>query len=105
MALTQKQLEANRRNAVKGGRPKGVRSIEKEKMKDYIAQKVAEHGEEIVAVLLGKMREGDIAAIRELFDRGFGKPSQEVRNEISGSINIHGIFAALDKKEENDEKF
>lgn len=81
MALTQKQLEANRRNAVKGGRPKGVRSIEKEKMKDYIAQKVAEHGEEIVAVLLRKMREGDIAAIRELFDRGFGKPGQEVRNE------------------------
>lgn len=60
------------------GRPKASRTIEKEKLKDYIAEQVALHGPEIVSVLLDKARQGDVQAIRELFDRGFGKPSQAV---------------------------
>lgn len=69
-------------NGRKGGRKKGAATIEREKLKEYIAQKIAENGEQIVSVLLEKALTGDIMSIRELFDRGFGKPSQAV--EMSG---------------------
>lgn len=60
------------------GRKKGIFTIEREKMKEYIATKIAEQGESIVQVLIDKALDGDIAAIKELFDRGFGKATQGV---------------------------
>ncbi len=67
---------------VKAGRPKASRTIEKEHVRDYIAQQVALHAPLIVNALLEKSLEGDVAAIKELFDRGFGKAIQGV--ELSG---------------------
>ena len=66
-------------NGKKGGRPKGAATIEREKMKDYIAGRIAENGEAIVGALMVKAIEGDVPAIKELFDRGFGKPTQETQ--------------------------
>ncbi len=75
---TPAQLKAARENGKKGGRPKGLASIEADKMREYIAARVAEKGEAIVSVLLKKGLKGDISAIRELFDRGFGRAPQSM---------------------------
>lgn len=64
------------------GRPKAVRTIEKDKLKDYIAQRIAENAEPIITALVEKALTGDVLATRELFDRGFGKATQAI--EMSG---------------------
>ncbi len=69
-----------RENAKKGGRPKGTFTIEREKMKEYIATRIAENGDALVSVLLEKALTGDIPAVKELFDRGFGKATQHIDN-------------------------
>ncbi len=77
------QIRANRENAKKAGRKKGIATIQAEKLKAYIAERVAENGEAIVAVLLAKALDGDIPATKELFDRGFGKASQQTDVDIT----------------------
>lgn len=79
------------------GRKKGAATIEREKMKDYIAQRIVENAEPIVAVLIKKAIEGEIPAIKELFDRGFGKPTQAV--EMSGKDG-KDLFEPSDKIKE-----
>src|ERR1700753_2804372 len=59
------------------GRKKGAATLEAEALRALIARKVSEVAPEIVAALIEKSKEGDIAAIRELFDRGYGRPLQQ----------------------------
>jgi hypothetical protein len=73
--------DTSRENGKKGGRKKGLATIEADKMKEYIAKRVAENGEAIVSVLLEKSLDGDIPAIKELFDRGFGKATQPLAGD------------------------
>ena len=86
--ISESKLKANRENAKKGGRPKGAATIEREKLKDYIATRIAENGEAIVSVLLKKSLTGDIPAIKELFDRGFGKATQHIDNPNERELNV-----------------
>lgn len=76
------------------GRKKGPATIEREKLKDYIAQRIAEAGPMIVDALLDKAVTGDVPAIKELFDRGFGKPMQAV--EMTGK-NGKDLFTPSQK--------
>ncbi len=64
------------------GRPKAIRTIEKDRVKDYIAQRIASDIEPLTDALFEKALGGDVIAARELFDRGFGKPKQET--ELTG---------------------
>lgn len=78
------------------GRKKGPATIEREKVKDFIAQQIALHAHEIVGVLMEKSLTGDVPAIKELFDRGFGKAMQGV--ELSGKDGeqlFKGVTPAL----------
>ena len=95
--------EASRINGRKGGRKKGLFTIEREKMKEYIAQRIAENGDKIVGALLRKAVRGDVQAIKELFDRGFGKPTQQTDitsggKEIVGNKIFLAEFNATDSK-------
>lgn len=65
-------------NGKKGGRKKGVATIEREKAKEYIAERIGEYMPAIFDVMIVKALDGDITAIKELFDRGFGKALQAV---------------------------
>jgi hypothetical protein len=69
------------------GRKKGVFTIEREKMKEYIATRIAENGEKIVDALLKKSFKGDVFAIKELFDRGFGKATQHIEDPNAKEFN------------------
>lgn len=73
-----KRSITSKENGKKGGRKKGAATIEREKAKDYIAQRIGEYMPELFNVLITKALEGDMAAIKELFDRGFGKPAQAI---------------------------
>jgi hypothetical protein len=70
--------DISRQNGKKGGRKKGNASIEAEKARAYIALRIGEYMPIIFDALILKAKAGDVMAIRELFDRGFGKPAQSV---------------------------
>lgn len=65
-------------NGKKGGRPKGLATIEREKAKDYIAQRIGKFMPAIFDVMIEKGLKGDILAIRELFDRAWGKSAMAI---------------------------
>jgi thioredoxin-like negative regulator of GroEL len=59
-----------------GGRPKGEATILREKAKDYLARRVEEEIEPIADNLIEKAKTGDVPAIKELFDRAWGKSKE-----------------------------
>ena len=68
------------------GRKKGFSAIEAEKARELICQKMSENLTPIVNVLIKRAKTGDIRAIRELFDRAYGKTASA--SEFSRSIEI-----------------
>ena len=80
-----------------GGRPKGVPN----KITASIKALAGKHGPDAIAKLVKIMKDKkaphatQIAACRELLDRGYGKPAQEVTGEGGGPIKI--TFDAEDK--------
>lgn len=72
------QIRANRKNSKKGGRKKGVATLEAEAAKNYIAEHLRTYMPEIFSKMLDRALEGDINHIKELFDRAWGKSRQNV---------------------------
>lgn len=60
------------------GRKKGFATIAREKAKDYLARRLEEEIAPIADKLIEKAQTGDVPAIKELFDRAWGKPHQAV---------------------------
>lgn len=93
---TEAQIRANRINAKKGGRPLNYSTIKADEARTILAQMVFREITPIGNKLLKEAKKGNIAAIKELFDRSFGKPPQ--------SLDIKGQFMMSDalNEEEND---
>lgn len=73
------------------GRPKGSRdphSLEKEKALQYLTRKVEENIEPLFTALFEKAKKGDIPAMKELFDRAFGKAPQAITGADGGALKI-----------------
>ncbi len=73
--------EASRENGKKGGRPKGtptVVTIAREKAREYLSRRVEEEIAPIADNLIKKAKTGDVPAIKELFDRAWGKSKESV---------------------------
>lgn len=81
---TSAQIAANRANAKKGGRKKGEATILREKAKDYLARRLEEEIAPIADKLIEKAATGDVPAIKELFDRAWGKPGQSIDHTTQG---------------------
>jgi hypothetical protein len=78
------------------GRKKGYSAIESEKAREFIVQRVTASLEPIVQQLIKRAKEGDIRAIRELFDRAYGKSIQtpeSVFNPFANPIRIINVSA------------
>ena len=60
------------------GRKKEKRTLDKEKAREYIIEQVVKNIRPIIKVLIEKSKKGDLQAIKELFDRGFGRPAQSM---------------------------
>jgi hypothetical protein len=84
---------ASKENGKKGGRPKGTKTtvtIAREKAREYLARRVEEEIQPIANKLIEKASTGDVPAIKELFDRAWGKPAQalEVSGKDGGAIVV-----------------
>lgn len=68
--------QASIENGKKGGRRKGSKAshtLQAEAAKKIIIEKVAKAIEPLINALIKKGKAGDVQAVRELFDRAFGK--------------------------------
>lgn len=84
-------------NGKKGGRKKGLATIEREKAKDYIAQRIGEYLPAIFEKMIDKALDGDVAATKELFDRAWGKARQDLGFDPTKPLLIQ-ISEAIAKK-------
>ncbi len=75
-------------NGKKGGRKPGQKTIQATLAREYIAKNIGKYMPIIFNALIEKAKTGDVSAIKELFDRGFGKPFQQMDFTSKGeSIN------------------
>ncbi len=83
--------EIARANGRKGGRPKGSKSpvtLKVEAARQVLIDAYIANIKPINEALIAKAKEGDIAAIKELHDRVYGKSIQPVEGSIKGNISI-----------------
>lgn len=73
MALGGKRLNAGRKKGSKASH-----TLEAEKAKALIIKRVVQSLTPILDALIAKAESGDIIAIKELFDRAFGKAPQAI---------------------------
>lgn len=60
------------------GRPKSTATIEAQLQREMLIAFLEPHVEKIAKALLTKAKKGDVQAAKELFDRAWGKPSQNI---------------------------
>ena len=73
-------------NGKKGGRPRSNNTLTAEVMRERIADMIAPHLEELVRTLVKKAKKGDIRAVKELFDRAWGRPIQAISTDLKDTI-------------------
>lgn len=76
-------------NGKKGGRPlgsKAAHTMEAEEAKKHLIQAYIQNIEPINRALIKKAKTGDLAAIREIHDRVYGKAPQAL--EVKGDITL-----------------
>jgi hypothetical protein len=76
------------------GRKKGFSTLESEKAREFIVRRVNESIGPIIDSLVERGKNGDLGAIKELFDRAYGKAVQST--EISGKDASPIVFMPLE---------
>src|SRR3989339_1126585 len=61
------------------GRKKGFAAKNAEEARKLLSERLVEEIKPISEVLISQAKKGDIKAIRELFDRAWGRPQQEIK--------------------------
>lgn len=70
------------------GRPKGSKdplTIQREALKKYILNRIIREKKPIIDKLLERAKNGELEAIRELFDRALGKPVQDLGIDLTSA--------------------
>lgn len=80
--------DISRLNGKKGGRPKGLASISAEQARIKLAQMVQDEIVPLGLKLIKEGKKGNIQAIKELFDRAFGKAPQAITGQDGGPLKI-----------------
>lgn len=66
------------------GRPKGSvggNTIAAQEFRTYVIKRIIKERKLLVDALMKKAKKGDVRAIKELFDRGFGKAVESIKIE------------------------
>lgn len=79
------------------GRPRGIASVKSEEARKILAQMVFDEITPLGQQLLKQAKKGNILAMRELFDRAFGRAPQAV--EVKGMIAISQLLDQAEKNE------
>lgn len=80
------------------GRKPGAGTLESQKARTYIAERIAEIMPQVFEVLWKKAKAGDMTAMKELLDRGFGKAPQSMALDMKGDISVVFDDAFKDSK-------
>lgn len=83
--------EASRNNGKLGGRPAGSKAqhtIAAEAARAELIKRVADNIGPLFEALYDKAKNGDVSAIKELFDRAFGKSPQALVGSDGGDLKI-----------------
>lgn len=70
------------------GRPKAAHTIQAEKAKAELIRRFLKDKKPIFDALLNKAKEGDLQAIKELFERIWGKESQPFSGELTQTFDV-----------------
>jgi hypothetical protein len=70
------------------GRPKAQHTIEAEAAKAHLVELFVAEKDAIFKALISKAKKGDVPALKELFERVWGKPVQPIGNDESNSFKI-----------------
>lgn len=70
------------------GRPKAAHTIQAEKAKAELIRRFLEEQKPIFDALLKKAKQGDLQAIRELFERVWGKESQPFEGALTQTFDV-----------------
>ena len=84
------------------GRKKGFSSLEAEKAREFIAQRLTTDLEPIIAKAIEQAKEGDHKAREWLTDRAYGKSFQATATEISGTDGKQIVFMPLELIKKHD---
>ena len=79
------------------GRKIGFSAIQAEKARELISSRLSEELTLILDMLIKQAKNGDIKATRELFDRAWGRPSQDISFPISLNQKIDGLEISIRK--------
>ena len=85
-------------NGRKGGRKKGYASIEAEKARNLIAEKLGKELIPIVEKAIDQAKEGDKYAREWLSDRAYGKATQFLATDPDNPLIIEGVSIKICKK-------
>jgi len=85
---TENKVEKN-----KGGRPKGsISNATKEALifRQFLANRIKREKKPLIDALMTKAKAGDVPALKELFDRAFGKAKEsiELMGEGGGPVEL-----------------
>lgn len=94
-----KRSQTSAANGKKGGRKKGLASIKAEEARAVLAQMVFDEITPIGNKLIGEAKKGNIPAIKELFDRAFGKPPQAL--DVKGQFMMSNVLDEIEKENGN----
>lgn len=94
------------KNGKKGGRPKSFATLATQRARDFFCKQLDEDLPDIYQALLENALDGDVQAAKELFDRGWGKPTQALTTEDDEGnpipITFDFIFDASSRKTKTD---
>lgn len=93
---TEAQIKANRENAKKAGRKKGLATISAEQMRAMLAEQLAIHFLPIVEIAIKQAKKGDRSAREWLTDRAFGKAHQSIG--VTGKLDIGKLLDEAEDK-------
>lgn len=96
MAGTAEIARENLKKARKVGRPKGSKAphtIEAEKAREYIVNRVTKELEKIIDKAIEQAKAGDQTARRELLDRAYGRPKETIETHKMPTIDWDAMRA------------
>lgn len=70
------------------GRPKAQHTIAKEKAKAALIEHFLKEQKPIFAALIKKAKKGDLQAIRELFERVWGRENQPLSGDLTHTFDV-----------------
>lgn len=79
------------------GRKVGFSAMQAEKARELISTRLSEELTPILDILIKQAKNGEVRAIRELFDRAWGRPCQDISFPISFTQSIEGVEISIRK--------